>query len=206
MISRNSAEHFLRVKRICPAIFLHSATDKGFVMRIGHAALLLAVSASPALAQRIPTIVIPGRPDIPIVMNGVDVSWSVIEGDFGLDRPIGMTPTVIYRPFAIVTPYYGPGAYRYGPQAFGPHYFPATGERPGYGRLEIVPPPDRPLPPPAPSFRQGWSSQSEPGPVTEYPPFAMPPAFIWGGGGHNWRWEHGANPQGLAPRSPGNER
>ena len=38
------------------------------------------------------------------MMNGVDVSWSVVEGDYGLDRPIGMVPTVIYRPYAVVVP------------------------------------------------------------------------------------------------------
>ena len=73
-------------------------------MRILKAALLLALSGSPALAQRVPVIVIPGRPDVPVFMNGVDVSWSVVEGDYGLDRPIGMVPTVIYRPYAVVVP------------------------------------------------------------------------------------------------------
>jgi hypothetical protein len=172
-----------------------AAAKGGFLMRIVHAALLLAVSACPAFAQRVPVIVIPGRPDVPVLMNGLDVSWSVVEGDFGLDRPRGVTPTVIYRPFAVVVPYYDPGAY---PRRYGPGYFPSTGERPGYGRLEVVPPPDRPLPPAAPSFHQGWSSQSAPGPVTEYPPFAAPPV-IWNGGGRNWR----GRPPG-APRSPGN--
>jgi hypothetical protein len=47
-------------------------------MRLVHAAVLLAVSASPALAQMGPYIVIPGRPDVPIFENGVDVSWSVV--------------------------------------------------------------------------------------------------------------------------------
>ena len=56
-------------------------------MRLLQTALWLAVGISPALAQRAPVIVIPGRPDVPVLMNGVDVSWSVIEGEFGLDRP-----------------------------------------------------------------------------------------------------------------------
>jgi hypothetical protein len=151
-------------------------------MRIVNAALLLALGGSPALAQRVPVIVIPGRPDVPVIMNGVDVSWSVVEGDYGLDRPIGMVPTVIYRPYAVVVP--GPG---HGPppprrQALGPAYFPRDNKQPGYGRLEVEPPPDRPLPPPAESFFQSWSSQSAPGPVTQYPPFAAPP-IIWNGGG-----------------------
>lgn len=79
------------------------------------AASLWAVSASPALAQRAPVIVIPGRPGIPVMMNGVDISYSVIEGDFGLARPIGVVPTVIYRPVVVPVPAQqtptGPGSY-----------------------------------------------------------------------------------------------
>ncbi len=71
-------------------------------MRLLQTALWLAVGVSPAFAQRAPVIVIPGRPDVPILMNGVDVSWSVIEGEFGLDRPNEVNPTVIYRPFGVV--------------------------------------------------------------------------------------------------------
>ena len=71
-------------------------------MRLLHTALWFAVSISPALAQRAPVIVVPGRPDVPVLMYGVDVSWSVIEGEFGLDRPNEVNPTVIYRPFAVV--------------------------------------------------------------------------------------------------------
>ncbi len=143
-------------------------------MRIAHAALLLAVTASPALAQRGPVIVVPGRPDVPILMNGVDVSWSVIEGDFGLARPGLVMPTVIYRLAPPPTPPYwaAPGA------AYERGFFPRSGKQPGYGRLEIEPAPDRPLPPPAQSYRKSWSSQSAPGPVTDYPPFPAPPIGI----------------------------
>lgn len=137
-------------------------------MRSVYAALLLALGASPALAQRAPVIVIPGWPGVPVLMNGVDVSWSVIEGEFGLDRPGEVTPTVIYRPFAIRVPYDRPGYYE-------PGYFPATGQRPGYGRLEIVPPQNRRLPPPAPTYFRSWSSRSEPGPATVYAPSTWSP-------------------------------
>lgn len=174
-------------------------------MRVVHAVLLLAVSASPAFAQRVPAIVIPGRPDVPIFMNGVDISWSVVEGDFGLDRPLGVWPTVVYRPYAVVIPYYSAAAYPGGPAAYGPRYFPRDGKRPGYGRLEIEPPANRPLPPPAPSYRRSWSSQSGAGPVTEYPPFAAPPV-IWNGGwsnGHAHRPRTGNGAPGLDNR--GNE-
>ena len=67
-------------------------------MRAIHAALLLAVSACPALAQRAPVIVIPGKPGVPVYINGIDASWAVVEGEFGLDRPGEVTPTVTYRP------------------------------------------------------------------------------------------------------------
>jgi hypothetical protein len=59
-----------------------------------------------------------------------------------------------------------------------PSYFPKDGKKPGYGRLEINPPADRPLPPPAPTFYRSWSSQSGAGPVTEYPAYPMPPVVI----------------------------
>ena len=118
-------------------------------MRLVHAAVLLAVSASPALAQRGPYIVIPGRPDVPIFENGVDVSWSVVEGEYGLDRPNIANPVVIYRMPPVVVPYPGRAA-------LGPAYFPRDGMTPGYGRLEIVPPPNCPLPRQAQSYSRSW--------------------------------------------------
>ena len=126
-------------------------------MRLVQAVLLLAVTASPAFAQREPEIVIPGKPGVPVYINGIDASWGVVEGEFGLDRPGLVTPTVIYRPLVASLP------------SNVPSYHPKTGRRPGYGRLEIVPPPDRPVPPPAPTFYRSWSSGSAPGPVTDYP-------------------------------------
>jgi hypothetical protein len=126
-------------------------------------AILLTVTASPALAQREPQIVIPGRPGVPVMINGVDASWGIVEGEFGLDRPGLVAPTVVYRPLQVSVPYYVPG------------YFPRDSRKPGYGRLEIIPPPGAPKPPPAPSYFHSWSSQSAPGPVTDYPPYPAPP-------------------------------
>lgn len=153
------------------------------LIRLAYVGLFLALGFSPALAQRGPVIVVPGRPDVPVLMNGVDVSWSVIEGDVGLSRPGVLTPTVIYRlqPVALA-PYWA------GARTYGPRFFPTTGKQPGYGRLEIQPAPDRPLPTPAQSYRKSWSSQSAPGPVTDYPPYPMPPVGIgigMGGGGRH---------------------
>jgi len=135
-------------------------------MRLVHAALLLAVTASPAFAQREPLIVIPGKPGVPIYINGIDASWGVVEGEFGLDRPGLMAPTVIYRPLVVATP------------VNVPDYYPKSGKRPGYGRYEIVPPANRPLPPPAPTYYRSWSSGSAPGPVTDYPSYPMPSVVV----------------------------
>jgi len=136
-------------------------------MRLAYAALLLAVSTLPAFAQREPEIVIPGKPGVPVYINGIDASWSVVEGEFGLDRPGVMTPVVIYRPLLV-----------YVPEGVVPSYFPRDDQHPGYGRLEVVPPADRALPPTAPSFFRSWSSRSASGPVTEYAPFEVPPVVI----------------------------
>src|ERR1700722_11664832 len=127
-------------------------------MRLVHAVALLAASASPAFAQMGPYMVIPGRPDVPIFENGVDVSWSVVEGEYGLNRPNIVNPTIIYRAPPVVVPYPGRAA-------LGPAYFPHDGARPGYGRLEIVPPPNRPLPPPAQGYVRGWQMESAPTPA-----------------------------------------
>lgn len=132
-------------------------------MRFLFAALMLAVSCSSALAQREPEIVIPGKPGVPVYINGIDASWGIVEGEFGLDRPNQVNPTVIYRPYLASLPY---GV---------PPYFPSEGRRPGYGRLEIVPPVRR-APAPGPKFHRFWSSQSDPGPVTDYPP--TPPVMF----------------------------
>ena len=73
-------------------------------MRLLCAALLLAVTASPALAQREPEIVIPGKPGVPVIINGIDASYGIVEGEFGLDRPGLVAPTVVYRPLLTAYP------------------------------------------------------------------------------------------------------
>jgi hypothetical protein len=219
MLPGNSAVQSIAPKPIRSMAFVRCAADRGFFMRLAEglakdpakglarglakAILLVALTASPALAQRVPAIVIPGRQDVPVIIDGVDASWAVVEGDYGLDRPIGMVPTVIYRPAIVLIPANAPNRVSKGypaQQASEPGYFPSTGERPGYGRLEVVPPPNRLLPPPAQPFFQSWSGQSAPGPVTEYPPYPMPQIIWnggWGGGGHRPR------PPGPRPPGPG---
>jgi hypothetical protein len=124
------------------------------------------VAPRPALADNEPVIVVPGRAGVPVMMYGIDVSGAVIEGEWGLNRPGVVAPTVILR--------YWPHEL-YGEP--GP-YFPATGQRPRYGRLEIIPPPHRRLPTPAQPFYRDWMSQSAPGPVTIPVPYDPPPVVV----------------------------
>jgi hypothetical protein len=121
-------------------------------------------SAAALAADSGPVIVIPGRLGAPVILNGIDVSGAVLEGDFGLYSPQMVAPKIIVGPFAI-------------PERIGPRgYYPAFGHEPAYGRYEIEPPPNRRLPPPAPSFHRSWSSHSDPLPATLDPP--APPMIV----------------------------
>ena len=118
------------------------------------------VAADSAAAQTEPVIVVPGRPGVPVMMNGVDVSGAIIEGEFGLNRPdSGYPRTVIMR-------YWPPDYYR-APGA----YFPATGHKPQYGRREVIPPPDRQMPVPAKRYYRDWMIESAPGPASTPAPY-----------------------------------
>jgi hypothetical protein len=119
---------------------------------------------SPALAADGFNIVIPGRRGVPVIINGVDASYSVIEGDWGLERGIHIQPTIYGGRYVDPEPRVG-------------HYFPSAGHQPGYGRLEIEPPKNRKLPKPAESFHESWSAQSPP-PALDVP--YDPPAVIEG--------------------------
>jgi hypothetical protein len=103
--------------------------------------------------------VIPGRPGVPIIINGVDASYSVVEGDWGLGKGLHVQPTVYGGRYVDPEPSVG-------------HYYPSSGHLPGYGRLEIEPPGK---PRPAESFHQSWSANSKPQ-LPEVP--ANPPPVI----------------------------
>ena len=108
-------------------------------MRVIPALLLTIATTLPAAAADGFNIVIPGRPGVPVIINGVDASYRVIEGDWGLQRRVHVQPTIYGgRP---VDPVPNVG-----------HYYPSLGRTPGYGRLEIEPLANRKLPEPAPSF------------------------------------------------------
>lgn len=124
--------------------------------------LLVAALGGPgaisARADHAPNYVVPGRPDVPVMINGYDASWGVVEGDWGLYRPGHVAPTVIPAPFGAGLP------------AAARRYFPSLGGLPYSGRLEVEPPANRALPAPAESFHRSWSAGSEPLPPTEYAP------------------------------------
>ncbi len=101
-----------------------------------------------AHADHAPALVVPGRADVPVMINGYDASWGVVEGDWGLYRPGFVSPTVIPAPTAAPL---GPAR----------HYFPSLGAAPYSGRYEIQPPANRVLPPPAQSFHRDWSTSSD---------------------------------------------
>ncbi len=128
---------------------------------------LLAVGVAgiaPARADHQPVIAVPGKPGVPVIINGVDATGAVVYGDWGLYRPGG---TVVIDA----------GVMTYAP-VLPRSYFPATGRQPAYGRKEIEPSPNRPRPPTAPAYQRSWSVGSQPGPITEYPPFAPPPVIV----------------------------
>ena len=120
-------------------------------MRFVLAALSLALCVAPAAAQRTPVIVIPGRPDVPVLMNGVDVSYAGDLLRFRVPSARRFPKTFVYRTFVVPVPVYSPV-----PTADDGSYFPRTGRRPGYGRLEVNPPANRVLPPPAPTYYRRW--------------------------------------------------
>ena len=114
--------------------------------------------ALPAHAADAPAIVIPGKAGVPVIINGVDASYCVVEGDWGLARPGHVPQTIVAcQPTATA-----PGKFD--------SYFPVFGRQPGYGRHEIEPPPNRKLPTPAESYHREWRVQSDPPPATIDPP------------------------------------
>src|SRR5215813_10488501 len=106
-------------------------------MRV-HRSIKLAVAAAlasgalvvppPAAADNEPVLVVPGRAGVPVMINGVDASGAVIEGEWGLNRPGVVTPTVI-MPYHMR--YWVPDD----EANVGP-YFPRTGHKPRVGRHE----------------------------------------------------------------------
>src|SRR6266511_2514123 len=134
-------------------------------MRAGLALAILIGTTLPAVAGGGFDIVIPGRPDVPIIINGIDASYAVVEGEWGLGRGTHVEPTVYGGRYIDPVPNVG-------------HYYPSAGRMPGYGRLEIEPPANRRLPQPAEGYHQSWSAQSAPLPAQSNVP-VNPPEIIY---------------------------
>ena len=134
-------------------------------MRAFSALLFVIGTTLPAFAGDGFNIVIPGRPGVPIIINGVDASYRVIEGDRGLSRDVHVQPTVYGGRYIDPVPKVG-------------HYYPSAGRQPGYGRLEIEPPKNRKLPKPADSYHDSWSAASPPPYQQDAVPFDPPAAIM----------------------------
>jgi hypothetical protein len=148
------------------------------------ASALAALSAGAAQADHAPAYVVPGRSDVPVMINGLDASWGVVNGDWGLYRPGAVGVTVYPAPFVPQPPIYRPV----------PRYFPSLGAAPQVGRYEVNPPAHRPMPPQAQPFHQSWSAGSDmSAPVTDYAPtgpmFISPEVNV-PGGYPDRRWPH----------------
>ena len=134
-------------------------------MRAGIALAIFIGTTLPAFAGGGFDIVIPGRPGVPIIINGVDASYAVVEGAWGLGRGEQVQPTVYGGRYLDLAPNVG-------------HYYPSAGHAPGYGRLEIEPPSNRRLPQPAESYYRSWSAQSAPLPAQSDVPVNPPPIVV----------------------------
>jgi len=133
-------------------------------MRMALAFAILAATGCAAFADTEPVLVIPSRPGVPVIVNGRDVSFAVLEGDWGLGKSVHVQPTVY------------PGNWR---QSYKPavgHYYPHTGHMPGYGRLEIETP-SRHLPQ-AQSYHRAWGVESQPTPPSAAVPFDPPQIIL----------------------------
>jgi hypothetical protein len=121
--------------------------------------LVTAVAATAARADGGAVLVVPGKQGVPVIINNYDARWAVVEGEFGLNRPGHVIPTVIGGRFLGAV-----GSIRRS------GYYPATGQTPAQGRHEIEPLADRQLPATAESYSRSWSTMSpEPVPPADLP-------------------------------------
>jgi hypothetical protein len=119
------------------------------VAQVVTVAGLVALATSPVCAGDTGAVIaIPSRPGVPIVINGRDASYAVVEGDWGLARP-GAVPVTVFgdapiRPNSVYEPRRS--------------YHPRYGHAPPRGRNEVDQPSSSPGP--AESFSRSWSSSS----------------------------------------------
>lgn len=152
-----------------------------------------------AAGDNAPVIVVPGKRGVPVMINGRDASWAIVEGDWGLYRPGAVPVTVIYPQPRFAAPPHR-YVYRCSPcrhiihrrtrvatvhRAAGPvyvppaqrHYFPGGATKPVLGRLEIEP---KGPPKPAQSYFRSWSTESQrlPANVESSPQVVVAPSTV----------------------------
>jgi hypothetical protein len=123
------------------------------------------VSSLAALAVTGPVFVFPGTRGVPVLICGRDSSYAGVESDWGLAKHFVIQPTV----------YGGWDRYELPPVR---HYYPSLGRKPGYGRLEVEPPPNRKLPKGAESYHKSWSAQSAPPAIQPPVPYDPPEVIV----------------------------
>lgn len=138
---------------------------RSFVAAVLVTSWLLASAMPLAASETGPVIVIPGRVGVPVIINGRDASYGVVEGDWGLARPSQTDPVVIYR--------YGPPIHYYPGAA---SYYPSAGRPPKVGRKEVDMPSTNPEP--AQTYIRSWGTQSDPTPATSPTNYDMPPVIV----------------------------
>ena len=139
--------------------------SRGRTVFVAVALASFALAPAPVRADNGPVIVIPSRPGIPVIINGRDASYAVVEGDWGLFRP-GAVPVTVTGG----SPVLPNEVYRRRNS-----YIPKYGRAPERGRYEVEPPADRALPEPAESFSREWSTSSDTAaPVTITDPATFP--------------------------------
>lgn len=158
-------------------------------MRGCLALAILIGTTLPALAGGGFDIVIPGRPGVPIIINGIDASYAVVEGEWGLGKGDQVQPTIYGGRYIDPEPTVG-------------HYYPSAGQLPGYGRLEIQPPANRTLPSPAESYYRSWSAQSAQQPVQPAVPAYPPPVIVAPQNGGGLMQEYSPTSRSVRPRTP----
>jgi hypothetical protein len=130
-------------------------------------------------------VAIPGRPDVPVIVNpyGFDASYAIIEGDFGLNKPAqNNTQIIVGSPLSPLVP-----ARRF--------YFPHADSAPAYGRFEAPPAGGRVTQTPQ-SYNRSWGAASDPLPASTDPAYPMtisPFVGPWGPGRgrrHDHGWGH----------------
>lgn len=141
-----------------------------FVIPFAASWAILLGSASTSLASEGFDLVVPMRPGVPIIINGIDVSYAVVEGNYGLGQGAPRQPTIYGGRLVDPEPYVG-------------HYYPSLGVKPGYGRMEIEPPTERKLPKPAESYHREWGAQSAMQPPQPAVPMDPPQVILAPDGG-----------------------